>query len=125
MSPKRMQTQTERDFDGLAARRGRDSVPVMVDEEITGKHDGDELAQLRSQRPTDQRVARLEAKHDELAKSVSRMEGKLDTAIDFIKVKASEDGRTARTRISTNGKVLIAIATAAIGAVVTVLTQVL
>lgn len=123
--PRRLQSQTERDIEGLAERKRRESAPVEVDEEVTGKHEGDELARLRAQRPTDQRIARLEEKHDDLSKSVSRMEGKLDTAIDFIKVKASEDGMTARSRISTNGKVMIAIGTAAIGALVTILTQVL
>ena len=53
------------------------------------------------------------------------MEGKLDTVIAYATVKATEDGRTARTKITTNGKVMMSIAGALIAAIVTILTQVL
>lgn len=99
--------------------------PVFVEEECTGQVDGDELAARRAKRSTDDRIARLEVKHDSIQKSVSRMEGKLDTALDFIRIKTGEDGKTARVKISTNGKVMIAIVTAAIMAISTVLVAVL
>jgi hypothetical protein len=104
-------------------------VPVEVEEELTGKHEGDELAELRAKRPTHDRIARLEVKGDATAQAQARMEGKLDAVHDavikLLTAKTAEDGKTARIRITSNGKVTIAIATAAIAAAVTVLTQVL
>ena len=102
--------------------------PQFVDEECTGKYEGEDLARMRSRRPTPERISKLESKHDELVKAfndhrtessaaMGRVEGKLDTAISFI----TEGGKTARARITTNGKVLIAIVGAAITTIGTVL----
>lgn len=86
---KRHQSQTERDMQGLAAKRDRESVPFEVPEEITGSYEGDELQEMRELRPTDKRIGRLEQKHDSLARvvndfradigaKVGEMSGKLD-----------------------------------------------
>jgi outer membrane murein-binding lipoprotein Lpp len=44
--------------------------PVFVGEEVTGAYEGDELREIRSRRPTDKRIERLEDKHDELRSDV-------------------------------------------------------
>jgi hypothetical protein len=126
--PKRFQSQSERDFAGLAAKREREAVPAFVEEECTGKYDGDELKEARALRPTDKRLEKLEDKHDKLDEKVDaihgdvrEMRGELKSAISLL----SEGHKTQRVRISTNAKILIAIATAAIGAVGTVLVAVL
>jgi uncharacterized coiled-coil protein SlyX len=83
--PPRLQSQTERDMAGLAAKRERESAPDFVEPEITGNYEGDELANVRARRPTPMRLSRLETKHDELRDvvtemrvEVSGMSGKLD-----------------------------------------------
>lgn len=79
---RRMQSQTERDAEGLAAKRERESsshesaVPDPFDaEEITGRLAGDELAEARAQRPSNDRIGRLEEKHDALADEVIGVRG--------------------------------------------------
>lgn len=74
--PKRQQTQTERDLEGLAARRERVrsapfGVPVDFDDDITGNHEGEDLARLRAQRATPERLAHLESKYDRLGEQVN------------------------------------------------------
>src|SRR5678815_5540206 len=44
------------------------------DEDITGKYEGQELEQARAKRPTDERIKRLEVKHDKLDEKVDRIE---------------------------------------------------
>ncbi len=100
--PRRAQTGTSRDLAGIAARRVRsDAVPVTFDDELTGQHEGEELRRMRAKRPTDQRLQRLEDKHDELRDIVTRIEvthgemnGKLDTIVDMAGAEAV--ARTAR-----------------------------
>lgn len=67
-------------------------VPAFSAEEVTGQYEGDELRQARARRPTDQRIERMEGKHDELRgdfktlaahvgdlrESVGEMSGKLE-----------------------------------------------
>jgi hypothetical protein len=126
MNPKRPPTNADRDFLVRKTPAKPFAVPEPIeDDEVTGKHEGDELAQLRAKRPTHDRIARLEVKSDEHATTGARVEGKLDAVLVLLTTKASEEGKTARIRITSNGKVIIAIATAAIAAAVTVLTQVL
>jgi predicted phage tail protein len=60
-----------RDTEGFAARREReasvkDAVKEFVAEEITGRYEGEELAERRALRPPDERFSILEQKHDEL-----------------------------------------------------------
>lgn len=137
MSPKRPPTAHDRDVFVRKTPPRPFAVPEPVEdeEEVTGKHDGDELRELRGRRPTRERLTRLEDKHDGLDEKVdgidekvdgidsrtSRMEGKLDTALAFI----ADNGKTQRVKISTNGKVLIAIVTAALTTVGTVIVAVL
>lgn len=72
-----MQSQDERDKEGFAARRERDGIPKDFGDEITGKYEGDELEQLRAERPVDERLGRLEKKHDELKKDVEKKHDEL------------------------------------------------
>ena len=101
--PKRLQTATERDLQSMAmaARRDRTgaqaAIPAIVDDEITGRHEGAELRSLRARRPTDQRIERLEEKHDDLLVVVTRIEvshgemtGKLDTLVSLAGAAAVE-----------------------------------
>lgn len=74
--PKRLQSQTERDMAGLAARRDRHrsapgGIPEVHVDEVTGNYEGEELARMRSRRPTPERLRILEAKHDSLSGSVN------------------------------------------------------
>ncbi len=99
---RRAQTGTQRDLAAMATRRARsEAVPVTFDDELTGQHEGEELRRMRAKRPTDQRLQRLEDKHDELRDIVTRIEvthgemnGKLDTIVDMAGAEAV--ARTAR-----------------------------
>lgn len=72
----RHQSQTERDLEGMAARRERESAsPPYVFDDLTGRYQGEELREQRSKRPTDKRVERLEEKHDSLDKVVDEIRG--------------------------------------------------
>jgi hypothetical protein len=104
-------------------------VPAFIDEEITSQYAGEELRALRRKRPTDERIARLEDKHDKLdgkvdgiAERAARMEGKLDTALSLI---VPEQGKTARAHIDSRTKIIIAVVGAigtALGIVITALS---
>jgi hypothetical protein len=129
--PKRFQSQTERDLAGIEARRDRHrsaprGIPEFRSEEVTGQYEGEELAQARAKRPTDERIARLEQKHDSLDGMVNDMRvelgnvsGKLDVLpdlVDLIRGKSAADqARTAdehetrRLSMTTRAKVVIAI----------------
>lgn len=64
---RRVQTQTDRDVEGFAARKERErSVPVEVHEDITGQYEGEERKMYRGQRPPEERLERLETKADTL-----------------------------------------------------------
>jgi uncharacterized coiled-coil protein SlyX len=60
----RMQSQTERDMSGLAAKREREAAPFEVEPEITGNYTGPELAEMRATRRPETRMALLEEKQD-------------------------------------------------------------
>ena len=65
----RGQSQTERDVEGFAARKERDAATLPEEQafdDITGKHEGAELALLRAGRPLEDRINRLESKGDEI-----------------------------------------------------------
>jgi hypothetical protein len=96
---KRLQTATDRELASMVSRRERaaGAVSNVVDEEITGRHEGAMLHSLRARRPTDQRLERLEDKHDGLVVIVTRIEvshgemtGKLDTLVDLAGAAAVE-----------------------------------
>ncbi len=62
-----MQSQDDRDTEGLTARRERDAVvKEFGNDEITGRYEGEELDEHRAERPDVERIGRLEKKHDEL-----------------------------------------------------------
>lgn len=128
-----MQSQTERDLAGLQARKERDAAPtVEISGEITGRYDGDELLQMRSKRPTDERIAKLEAKHDTLVETVTEvrldvreMRAEVRTLVKHVELALSEQHKTERVRISSRAKLMIAIVGAvgtAIGVVVAALS---
>lgn len=89
--PGRHQTHTERDFEGLAARRERESAAPARDvdlEDLTDRHaaaeiDEDELAELRALREPDDRLGKLERKHDKLEATVT------ETRVDIGHIKGS------------------------------------
>ncbi len=93
--PRRHQTSTERDVQGLAARRERDAaVPAVVERDITGRYEGEELHRHRAKRPTQDRIQRLEDKHDAVAKDVHEMRGEVGAILRLAGEEA--DARRAR-----------------------------
>jgi len=93
-------------------------VPVEFadfDEPVTGVISGEELRAARAKRPTDERIGRLEDKHDSLAEKVStvsetvaRIDGKLDTALAHLVRAATEAHQTDRARIDSRTRVVVA-----------------
>jgi hypothetical protein len=73
------------------------SPTVEVDEDVTGKHelgevDEHELATLRAKRPTDERLARLEAKNDQLvAKLIDLATHRTTVTVEVDKARAIDD----------------------------------
>jgi hypothetical protein len=49
------------------------SVPQFVSEDITSQYSGEDLRRARSRRPTPERIAHLEDKHDQLSSVVCEM----------------------------------------------------
>jgi len=89
-----MQSQEARDAEGLAARRERDAaVKDLGDEEVTGRHEGEELAELRSLRPDVERIGRLERKHDDLKRDFDKKHDELKGDVKEVRddVKALSD----------------------------------
>jgi hypothetical protein len=74
--PTRGQSQDDRDTESFAALREREAQAhahayvEFANEEITGKYEGEELAEKRRLRKDSDRVERLEKKHDELKSDV-------------------------------------------------------
>jgi hypothetical protein len=71
--PRRLQTATERELASAAARRERAQSPAVefVCDDVTGQYEGEELQRMRAQRKPDDRIGRLEEKHDSLVKVVT------------------------------------------------------
>lgn len=66
-----MQTATDRDLDGIRARHERSGAVVqVVEDDLTGNYEGEELQRMRALRPPADRLAHLEGKHDQLATEV-------------------------------------------------------
>lgn len=100
---RRSQTQTERDLEGLAKKRERDSavhdvIPNPFEREpITGNYEGEELQRMRREkRTTGERVDRLEMKHDQLVQDVTEtrvlvgeMRGELKVLPELVSVVKS------------------------------------
>lgn len=73
---RRAQTSTERDLEGLAARKQRESAPEHIEEDITHKysHDPALLQQKRrTGRTTEERVEHLELKLDDVQLRYDRL----------------------------------------------------
>jgi hypothetical protein len=91
---RRVQTSTQRDTAGLAARserelRERSPIPFELPEEITGNYEGEELERIRALRPPEDRFHVLETKHDKLDQKVEKLDTKveaLDTKVDRVEV---------------------------------------
>jgi len=86
---KRLQSQAERDSQGLAARKERDrvadaAIPANVEEELTGNYKGEELAGRRALRPTDQRVAHLETRVDGVISDIGDMRAEVASGMGKI-----------------------------------------
>lgn len=76
--PTRMQSQDDRDAEGLAARREREAVvKESSNDEITGRYEGELLDEKRAERPPDERILRLERKNDELKADVEKKHDEL------------------------------------------------
>lgn len=75
MSKRRAQTSTERDLDGMAAKKEREAAPSEIEDESSAacSHDPDLLRQYRSKRSTQKRLEILETKHDELQSRYDRL----------------------------------------------------
>lgn len=79
-------------------------VPALVENDVTGKCDGEQLKAARARRPTPQRLERLEEDRDELVRSVANiredvaeMKGTLKVLPDLVRsVKDAADRLTAR-----------------------------
>lgn len=77
------------------------AVPTYVCTDVTGQYEGEELQAQRAKRPTAERVARLENKHDALVATVgelrteaAKMSGQLDTLVTL--AAEERDARAAR-----------------------------
>lgn len=73
------------------------------EEDVTGQYDGDELDRLRAMRPADQRIARLEKKHDDLTQVVTEtrvivgeMSGQLSVLPELISVVRESANRASQ-----------------------------
>lgn len=102
-----MQSQDERDAEGFAARRERDGiVKEFPDEEITGRYEGEELDERRSQRTDVERIGRLEKKHDELKRDVEKKHDELKRDVAEVRgdVKAVS-GQVSDLRAGVSGAV--------------------
>lgn len=94
-----MQSQDERDMEGLAARRERERDGVVRElggEEITGRYEGEELETRRATRPPDERFNRLENKHDELKRDVDKKHDDLKADVRRTHDELKKDNRDIR-----------------------------
>jgi len=81
-----MQSQDDRDAEGLAARREREGVvKEFPSEEITGSYEGEELEARRRGRAPDERFGHLEKKHDELKHDVEKKHDELKKDVSEVR----------------------------------------
>jgi hypothetical protein len=128
--PRRIQSATQRDMEGMQARKERAKSPAVefVCEDVTGQYEGEELRAMREQRRPEDRISRLEAKHDSLSRvvgatreDVAKMTGKLDTFLEVVSSDRKLAHQTEHVRIGSRAKIIVAI----VGAVVAIVTAVL
>jgi hypothetical protein len=99
------------------------AVPAFIEEEATGRYEGEDLKRIRAKRKTDERVARLEDKHDSLAETVTEirvdvgeMRAEVRTLVKHVEAALTEQHQTERVRINGRTKI-IAGAIGAIGVI--------
>lgn len=86
-----MQSQDERDEEGLAARREREGVvKEFPGDEITGRYEGEELERQRGARGPDERFGHLERKHDELKRDVEKKHDELKKDVGDVRKDVSD-----------------------------------
>jgi hypothetical protein len=97
-------------------------VPIEVFDEITGVHEGEALRVARSKRTTDERISRLEDKHDALSAAVSdvrvsvgEMSGKLDTVLAHVIASHQEQTKLETARLGHRAKVIVGVVGALCG----------
>ncbi len=128
MSP-RIQSSTDRDIHGIAAKKEREAAPEeFANEEDSMAHDVPVRKEIRAKRDTKERLGKVEEKQDKLEDKVSaihgdvrEMRGELKTALSLIAPERKEVHTTERHRIDSRTKIIIAIVGAvgtAIGVVV-------
>jgi hypothetical protein len=107
--------------------KARAAVPEPVFDDATGRYEGEQLAQIRSRRPTEQRIAHIEKAQDEIRAEQKRqaetsvdmlvmlgeIRVELRTTVDFIKLSHGEQHKTERARIGSRTKIMVALFTAA------------
>lgn len=103
--PKTHKGDEERIAIGAAERRRirLEGIPIQADPEETSPHQTDEeRASIRRKRPTQERIEKLEVKHDVLSAAIAatqmthaRMDGKLDTLVELAAASAAERERRA------------------------------
>lgn len=87
--PKRHQSQTDRDLAGIAAKKEREAVveDFVIEESSQAYDDPDARKAFRAKRQTNERISRLEEKHDELSAVVGDMRatlGRVDGKLDIL-----------------------------------------
>ena len=78
-------------------RTPRTGVPEFVDEECTGRHEGDELRRMRSRRSTPVRLQRLEDKDDLRAEDIASIKSDVAGMRGDVKAMAVQIGTIAKT----------------------------
>ncbi len=93
-------SKSDRDILVPKHRAASQGVPGFVDEEFTGRYEGEDLARLRARRPTPERVSRLEKRVDKLDKDMAvgfaESKTRLDTLLELAtKAEAERERRAA------------------------------
>jgi hypothetical protein len=120
--PRRAQSSSERDVEGMKARLERDSaaheaIPEAFEgpETVTGNYEGETLREFRRQRPTGERLDRLEVKHDSLDAvvtetrvAVGRIEGKLEVLPKLVSIiETAAQARNEREHVTFTSQVSV------------------
>ncbi len=107
----RQQSQDERDAESYAALKERElraglAAPEFTSEEITGRYEGDALAEQRERRPTPDRIKRLEKKHDELKIDVEKKHEELKSDVKEVRSDVrTVSGQVSDLRVEVGGAV--------------------
>lgn len=136
MSPPPDDRDTYRPKTPPAGIRAQTAAPIEVDDDPTGQHelghiDQDELAAARAKRPTDERLAKLEARNDELQKKLLELVTvKVTASVEVEKAAATanieetrEDRKAARDFKVKLGAVIVTGVTALIAGLVALISN--